>query len=195
MKNIYLIAEAHLDPMWLWRWEEGYAEALSTFRTAVELIDEFPEFVFCHNESVLYEWVMEADPVLFDKIREKVKEGRWHIPSGWFLQPDCNMPSGESIVRNILHGRQFFQKYFPEAMPTTTAINFDPLDTPRDWFRFLRRQATMRIWFVVPAKMNSHLKTRILYGRDFTIPGFVCTAPTRIITLSGVMLPMNCAFS
>ena len=125
MKNIYLIAEAHLDPMWLWRWEEGYAEALSTFRTAVELMDEFPEFEFCHNESVLYEWIKEADPALFHKIQEKVKEGRWHIPSGWFLQPDCNMPSGESIVRNILHGRRFFRTCFPEAAPATTAINFD----------------------------------------------------------------------
>ena len=125
MKNIHMIAEAHLDPMWLWRWEEGYAEAQSTFRTAIELMDEFPEFEFCHNESILYEWVKEADPELFKKIQERVNEGRWHIMSGWFLQPDVNMPSGESITRNILHGRKFFEENFPGKRETDTAISFD----------------------------------------------------------------------
>ncbi|MCR5753556.1 MAG: alpha-mannosidase, partial [Acetatifactor sp.] len=123
MKNVYLIANAHLDPVWLWRWEEGYAEALSTFRTACELTDEFPEFVFNHNESILYEWVKESDPELFATIKEKVKNGKWHIMGGWFLQPDCNMPAGESIVRNILKGRKFFKENFDVA--PTTAVNFD----------------------------------------------------------------------
>ena len=123
MKNVYLIANAHLDPVWLWRWEEGYAEALSTFRTAAELTDEYPGFVFNHNESILYEWVKEGDPELFETIRQKVKEGTWHIMGGWFLQPDCNMPSGESIVRNMLRGRKFFKEEFDQT--PKTAINFD----------------------------------------------------------------------
>ena len=75
MKNVYLVANAHLDPVWLWRWEEGCAEALSTFRTAAELTEEFPGFVFNHNESVLYQWVKENDPALFETIRRQVQEG------------------------------------------------------------------------------------------------------------------------
>jgi alpha-mannosidase len=56
-KNLYLICNAHLDPVWLWKWEEGAGEALSTFRTAAQLCEEFDEFVFCHNEALLYQWI------------------------------------------------------------------------------------------------------------------------------------------
>lgn len=123
MKRIHLVANAHLDPVWLWRWQEGCSEALSTFRTASELADEFQGFKFNHNESVLYEWVKENSPTLFEKLKTAVKEGKWHIIGGWYIQPDCNMPSGESIVRNIELGRRFFKKEFGEE--PTTAINFD----------------------------------------------------------------------
>lgn len=123
MKQIHLLCNAHLDPVWLWSWEEGVTEAISTFRTACDLLDEFDEFVFNHNEAVLYEWVKLYDPALFARIQEKVAAGRWNIMGGWFLQPDCNMPAGESIVRNIQRGRRFFKKEFGKE--PTTAINFD----------------------------------------------------------------------
>ena len=123
MKQIHLLCNAHLDPVWLWQWEEGVTEALSTFRTACDLLDEFEELQFNHNESVLYEWVKEYEPALFERIRGFVDAGRWHIMGGWYIQPDCNMPSGESLVRNIQHGRRFFKKEFGKV--PTTAINFD----------------------------------------------------------------------
>ena len=66
---VHLICNAHLDPVWKWPWEEGAREAVSTFRTAVDLLHEFPEFIFNHNESVPYEWVEEYAPVLFEQIR------------------------------------------------------------------------------------------------------------------------------
>lgn len=123
MKQIHLIANAHLDPVWLWRWEEGCSEALSTFRTAVELIDKYPNFTFNHNESILYKWVEENDPELFADILRLVKEGRWNITGGWYLQPDCNMPCGESFIRNILTGRKYFGEKF--GVRPTTAVNYD----------------------------------------------------------------------
>lgn len=123
MKHVHMICNAHLDPVWLWRWEEGCTEALSTFRTAAALADEYPGFVFNHNESLLYRWVQTHDPALFEEIRQKVRDGRWHIMGGWHLQPDCNMPAGESFVRNILAGRAFFAREF--GVRPTTAINFD----------------------------------------------------------------------
>lgn len=119
----YLFCNAHLDPVWLWQWENGLSEALSTFRSAADLLDEYPDFVFNHNESLLYEWIEEHDPELFARIKEKVKEGRWEIIGGWFLQPDCNIPTGESLLRQALRGRIYFYDKF-EKVPVT-AINFD----------------------------------------------------------------------
>jgi len=118
-----MFCNAHLDPVWLWQWESGLSEALSTYRAASEFIDEYPDFIFNHNESLLYEWIEEHDPVLFKKIQAQVKEGRWEIIGGWFLQPDCNIPSGESILRQALRGRIYFYDKF-EKVPVT-AINFD----------------------------------------------------------------------
>ena len=123
MKRVHLICNAHLDPVWLWRWQEGCTEALSTFRTAEAFTEEFPDFVFNHNEAILYEWVKENEPELFARIQQKVKEGKWHIMGGWYLQPDCNMPNGESIIRNISEGHRFFEEEF--GVRPTTAINFD----------------------------------------------------------------------
>ena len=77
--TIHLVCNSHIDPVWLWEWEEGVAEALSTFRAAAELCEEFDGFVFNHNEAVLYRWVEEFEPELFERIRRLVREGRWHI--------------------------------------------------------------------------------------------------------------------
>ena len=107
-KDLHLICNAHLDPVWQWEWEEGAAETLSTFRVAAKFCREFDGFIFCHNEAILYQWVEEYEPALFEEIRTLVKLGKWHIMGGWHLQPDCNMPSGEGFVRNILSGRKYF---------------------------------------------------------------------------------------
>jgi alpha-mannosidase len=120
---VHLFCNAHIDPVWMWSWEEGAREAISTFRTAVNLLDEFPEFVFNHNESLLYEWVEEYDPPLFERIREYVKQGRWNITGGWYLQPDINLTGGETLVRLILEGRLYFQEKFSVRPPV--AYNFD----------------------------------------------------------------------
>lgn len=128
-KRLHLICNAHLDPAWLWEIEEGAGEALSTFRIAADFCEKFDGFVFNHNEVVLYEWIEEFDPPLFERIVRLVREGKWHIMGGWYLQPDCNMPSGESFVRQMLVGRKYFAEKFG-ARPTT-AINFDPFGHTR----------------------------------------------------------------
>ena len=99
MKRMYLICNAHIDPMWQWEWTEGVGTALSTFRVAAELCEKNDAFVFNHNESLLYQWIEEYEPELFRRIEALVRKGRWHIMGGWFVQPDCNIPHGESIVR------------------------------------------------------------------------------------------------
>lgn len=134
-RTIHLVCNAHLDPVWLWEWEEGAASALSTFRTAAELCETYPDFIFNHNEAILYRWIEEYEPGLFARIQELVKRGQWHIMGGWYLQPDCNMPSGESFVRQILLGRQYFAEKF-SSVPTT-AINFDPFGHTRGLVQIL----------------------------------------------------------
>ncbi|MHC4741896.1 MAG: glycoside hydrolase family 38 N-terminal domain-containing protein [Planctomycetota bacterium] len=136
-KTLHLICNAHIDPVWLWEMPEGAAAAISTFRTAAELCRENDSFVFNHNEVILYEWVRQYEPALFEEIQSLVKAGKWHIMGGWYLQPDCNMPSGESFVRQILTGREYFKKHFNAA--PTTAINFDPFGHTRGLVQILAK--------------------------------------------------------
>ncbi len=120
---LHLICNAHLDPVWQWRWEEGCAEALSTFRNAVQLLGENDQLIFNHNEAVLYRWIMEYDSALFRKIQALVREGRWFISGGWYLQPDVNIPDVESIIRHVIEGRRFFFEQF--GVQPKVAYNFD----------------------------------------------------------------------
>lgn len=98
-QKCFLVCNAHLDPVWLWTWEEGLTEAISTYRVAADFLDEHPEFVFNHNESLLYEWVERNDPELFERIKKHVASGRWHLAGGAYLQPDLIATSGESAIR------------------------------------------------------------------------------------------------
>lgn len=123
MKNILMICNAHIDPIWQWEWEEGASAALSTFKSAINLLKEH-EFVFCHNEVTVYQYVEEYAPELFEEIKDLVRQGRWFIIGGWYLQPDCNMPSGESFVRQIQVGKNYFKEKF--GVEPRTAFNVDP---------------------------------------------------------------------
>tara|TARA_R100000027_G_scaffold37442_1_gene27540 strand:- start:17717 stop:20179 length:2463 start_codon:yes stop_codon:yes gene_type:complete len=109
--------------VWKWDWEEGLTEALATFEIAADLLEEDSDFIFNHNESILYEWVLEYRPDLFRRIQKLVSAGRWNIAGGWYLQPDCNLSDGESLVRHILIGRDFFRKHF--QVEPELAYNFD----------------------------------------------------------------------
>ncbi|MBQ2810094.1 MAG: alpha-mannosidase [Clostridia bacterium] len=122
-KRVHMICNAHIDPIWQWDWPEGVSATLSTFYSAVKLSDEF-DYIFCHNEVTVYKYVEKYAPELFARIQELVKQGKWHIMGGWYLQPDCNMPSGESFVRQIREGQRYFKEKF--GIVPTTAINFDP---------------------------------------------------------------------
>ena len=135
--KVHLICNAHLDPVWQWRWDEGASEALATFRNAVDILDEHPSLVFCHNESVLYEWAERLDPALFDDIRRLVAAGRWAVSGGWFIQPDVNLPGTESLVRTIAEGRRYFRETFGAA--PRVAYNFDSFGHSGGLPQILRR--------------------------------------------------------
>ena len=123
MKKLHLLCNAHLDPAWLWRWNEGLAEAISTFRVAADFCEEYDGYIFNHNEALLYEWVEEHEPALFARIQKLVKEGKWNIIGGWYLQPDCVMTSGESLLSQISLGRKYFKEKF--GVEPKIAMNVD----------------------------------------------------------------------
>lgn len=155
MKRIHLICNAHIDPVWQWEWEEGAAEAISTFRVAADLCDKFGDYIFCHNEAILYRWVEEYEPELFDRIKKLVSEGRWHIMGGWHLQPDCNMPSGEGFVRQILEGRKYFGNKFGKY--PKTAINVDPFGHSRGLVQIMAKSGYENYIFMRPFEVDCHL--------------------------------------
>lgn len=156
-KRIHLICNAHLDPVWQWEWEEGVAAAVSTFRTSADLCEEFDGFIFNHNEAVLYAWVEEYEPELFRRIQRLVKEGKWHIMGGWYLQPDCNMPSGESFVRQIVLGKSYFKEKF--GVEPSTAINFDPFGHNRGFVQILARSGYDSYIFCRPGGTDRPLES------------------------------------
>jgi len=135
--TVHLICNAHLDPVWQWRWEEGASEVLATFRNAVDILDEHPDLVFCHNEAVLYQWAEELDPGLFEAILRHVRSGRWAVTGGWFVQPDANLPGTESLVRTIVEGRRYFRERFGAA--PRVAYNFDSFGHSGGLPQILRR--------------------------------------------------------
>lgn len=109
---VHMIGNAHIDPVWLWRWPEGVSEMLSTCRTMVKLLNESDDLIFTKGEAAMYEWIEKIDPQLFQEISKLVKSGRWNIVNGWWVQPDCNLPSGESFVRQSLYGKRYFKEKF-----------------------------------------------------------------------------------
>jgi len=165
MRKLHLVCNAHLDPVWLWRWEEGAAEALSTFRTAADFCDAFEGFVFNHNEALLYEYIEEYDPDLFHRIESLVARGKWHIMGGWYLQPDCNMPAGESFVRQILHGRSYFLEKFHAV--AATAVNFDSFGHSRGLVQILAKSGYHSYLFCRPPQADCPLP-----DDDFVWVGF-----------------------
>lgn len=111
-KNIHLIGNAHLDPAWLWRFDEGFEAFLATCRSALTIMRDTPAFIFTCSSAACYHFVEETDPRLFAEIQEAVHNGSWEIVGGWWIEPDCNIPSGESFVRQALYGQRYFESRF-----------------------------------------------------------------------------------
>lgn len=109
---IHLIGNAHLDPVWLWRWQQGFAEIKATFQAALDRLDEYPDFIFTCSSAAYYRWIEENAPEMFEKIQKRVQEGRWVLAGGWWVQADCNTPCGESFARQALYSQRYFLSRF-----------------------------------------------------------------------------------
>jgi len=110
--TIRLVGNSHIDMAWLWPWTETVEVVRNTFQSVLDLMREYPDFKFTMSSARTYEWMQEKYPDLFQQIEKRVKEGRWEIIGGMWVEPDLNMPDGESLVRQILVGKRYFQKNF-----------------------------------------------------------------------------------
>lgn len=123
MKKLYMIGNAHLDPVWLWTWQEGFQENKATFLSMLHILEEYEDPVFTSSSAQFYEWVEENDPEMFERIRKYICEGRWILCGGWWVQPDCNMPVGESFARHALISQNYFKEKF--GVIATVGYNVD----------------------------------------------------------------------
>jgi alpha-mannosidase len=153
---LHMIGNAHIDPVWLWQWPEGYQEVRATFHSAVDRLDENPDFVFTHTSVLFLQWVEESDPELFARIRERIAEGRWQVVGGWWIEPDCNIPSGESFVRQGLYGQRYLLDRF--GITATTAANLDSFGHNASLPQIFRGQGMDSYVFLRPKpEENEHL--------------------------------------
>lgn len=152
MDKLHLLCNAHIDPVWLWRKNEGLAEALSTFRVAADFCENYDGFIFNHNEALLYQWVEEYDPELFERIKKLVASGKWQIMGGWYLQPDCVMTSGESLLQQIKLGKEYFKEKF--GAEPKVAINFDPFGHSRGLVQILTKNGYEGYIFMRPMEIE-----------------------------------------
>lgn len=110
--TVHLIPHSHIDVVWLWTLKETRRKCGRTFSTMLRLMDEFDDFTFTQSQGVLYDYTRQQYPSLFKDIKKRIREGRWHAVGGMWVEPDCNIPSGESLVRQILYGKKFFKQEF-----------------------------------------------------------------------------------
>jgi alpha-mannosidase len=182
-RELYMIGTTHLDPVWLWPWQEGYQEARATFRSALDRMDEYPDFVFTCNQVVLLSWVEESDPELFERIRERVAEGRWVNAGGWWVEPDCNMPMGESFVRQGLIGQRYLQSRFGQK--ATVGMNVDPFGHNVMLPQILRGQGMDSYLFLRPGPHESDFRDTVFWWEapdgsrvlGYRIPFEYCSPP------------------
>lgn len=111
-RKIAMIGNTHIDPMWLWKRAEGMQEVKSSFASALARLEEFPDFKFTMSSARYLEWLKNNCPDLFEGIRNRVKEGRWEIAGGMWVEPDCILPSGESLIRHFLYSKRFVMEEF-----------------------------------------------------------------------------------
>jgi alpha-mannosidase len=117
-----MIGNAHIDIPWLWPWEESMTVGLSTFRAALDRMNEYPDFKFTASSAILYEWAASADPGMMAEIRKRAAEGRWSVVGGWMVEPDVNVPNGESLIRQGLYGQRIFQ----QLVGRTAQVGYNP---------------------------------------------------------------------
>ena len=110
--EITAVGHAHIDTAWLWPLEETYRKCVRTFATQLRLMERYPDYRFVCSQAQQYAWIRDREPALSTRIRERVRSGQWLPVGGTWIEPDCNLPAGESLVRQFLDGQRFVEREF-----------------------------------------------------------------------------------
>lgn len=159
--RLHMIGNAHVDAVWLWTWPEADAVVNSTFRSALDRLNEDPEITMTTSSSQFYEWVAANDPALLDQIRKRVKEGRWDLVGGWLVEPDVNMPSGEALARQGLYGQRILQRLF--GTMAKVGYNPDSFGHPGSLPQILKLQDMNNYVFMRPNATEKNLERSLFW--------------------------------
>ncbi len=172
----YLVGNAHLDPVWQWRWQEGSAEALATVRSALDRMDEFPDFRFVCSSALIYRWIEAFAPDMFEEVKRRVSEGRFIPVGGMHVQPDCNNPSGEGFARQML----YTQRYFRSKLGAVARIgyNVDSFGHNANLPQLLKKGGMDRYIFMRPAPHEMDMDSDVFSWRA---PDGSCVTAYRIL--------------
>ncbi|MBQ0105541.1 MAG: alpha-mannosidase, partial [Armatimonadetes bacterium] len=110
--TISFIGHAHIDLAWLWPIRETIRKGARTFSTVMRNMEKYPHYKFVQSQAQIYAWMKEYYPDLYSEIKQKIKEGRWEPNGSMWVEPDCNIPSGESFIRQFFYGKKFFREEF-----------------------------------------------------------------------------------
>ncbi|UBV44250.1 hypothetical protein LAJ19_13815 (plasmid) [Deinococcus taeanensis] len=177
----HMIGNAHIDPVWLWTWQEGFQEIKATYRSALDRLRDHPDFIFTCSSAAHLAWIADNEPDMFEEIRAQVQGGRWALVGGWWVQPDCTLPSGEGFVRQGLYGQRFFQTQFGRT--ADTGYNPDSFGHAGTLPQILLKSGLTRYTFMRPGPHEQALPSRLFWwqGPDgsrvltFRIPYEYCT--------------------
>lgn len=110
--TLHLTGNSHIDAAWLWPWTETVDTVKNTFSTALQLMNEYPTYTYTQSAAAYNDWVARDYPEIDTQIKRRVKEGRWEVVGGMWVEPDLNMPDGESQARSLLIGKRWFQQHY-----------------------------------------------------------------------------------
>ena len=110
--TFHMTGQSHIDAAWLWPWTETVDVVKRTFGTALQLMHEYPQYTYSQSAAAYNEWLAEKYPDMNAEIAKRIKEGRWEIVGGMWVEPDLNMPDGESLVRQLLVGKRWYKQAY-----------------------------------------------------------------------------------
>ncbi len=159
--ELFLAGNAHIDPVWLWRWFEGFWTVRYTVRRVVELMKKNPSLTFVFSSAIMYEWLEECEPQLFEEVKRLVREGRWIPVGGWIVEPDCNIPCGESYVRHAIYGKSYFKEKL--GFDVTIGYNIDSFGHNASLPQILRKTGYKYYIFMRPGGHEKNLPSLIFW--------------------------------
>lgn len=127
--TLYFVSNAHIDAAWLWRYKETVDICRRTFGSVLNMMNVRPDMTYAQSAAAYYDWMQRYDPDVFEGIRQRVKDGRWEVVGGMWIEPDCNIPSGESWMHQLLYS----QRYFKKNLGVEAKIGWNPDSFGYDW--------------------------------------------------------------